>query len=93
MGAEMTGPWPERALGRILDALEREIIAMPDKEIATILAEPGIWPAVPGSTLWAGLRYAALRPTICGREEPEEERGTDERKNAATSRTRPSMRR
>jgi hypothetical protein len=42
----MTSRWAERALSRIIDALEREILTMPDEEIAAVLDELGLRPAM-----------------------------------------------
>jgi glucose-6-phosphate dehydrogenase assembly protein OpcA len=84
MGAEMTGPWPERALGRILDALEREIIAMSDEEIATVLEERGMSLRMQGSAALTDLGYFASRRTVACPEETGEPSAPDEGEDAAT---------
>jgi hypothetical protein len=58
----MTSRWAAGALARILEALEREIVGMPDEEIAAILDELGMRPAMRGSAAWADLLYLPLRP-------------------------------
>jgi hypothetical protein len=73
MEAEMTTRWAERALSRILEALEREIVAMPDEEIAAVLDELGMKPAMRGSAAWADLLYFARPP-----EEMKGERASDD---------------
>jgi hypothetical protein len=68
------------ALARILAALEREIVDMPDEEIAAILDELGMRPAMRGSAAWADLLSFARRP------EDKEERKSEDDERARPAR-------
>jgi len=57
----MTDTWPEPALSRILDDLEREILAAPDDEITQVLAELGMRPGMKGSAVLLELRLGLAR--------------------------------
>jgi len=53
----MTDMWSEFALFRILDALEHEVIAATDDEVAGVLAELGMKPGTKGSTALVDLQF------------------------------------
>ena len=60
---------PDAALARILEALERELIAAPDAEIIGVLEELGMRPEMKGSVALFELLHR-LRPDV---EDPEPE--------------------
>ena len=58
-----TSASPEAKLTRLLEALERELIAASDEEILAAAIELGMNPKMKGSALFAGLIYPA-RPQL-----------------------------
>lgn len=62
MRTKMTQTFPETALDRILEALERELVIATDAEILEAAGDLGMKPGMKGSAAFLGLRYsAALR--------------------------------
>jgi hypothetical protein len=61
MPAQMTVVWPEIALARIHDAVERELLAASDAEIMEAAKELGMNPTMQGSAAFAGLKYPIER--------------------------------
>jgi hypothetical protein len=57
MPAKMTMVWPEIALARIRDELERELLAASDEEIMDAARELGMNPTMKGSAAFAGVKY------------------------------------
>jgi hypothetical protein len=54
--------FPETALERILDALERELVAASDADVLEAADDLGMKPQMKGSAAFAGLRYlSAMR--------------------------------
>lgn len=62
MRTKVIAAFPETALERILDALERELIEATDADILQAADDLGMKPGMKGSAAFLGLRYsAALR--------------------------------
>ena len=68
----MTEQCADLALTRILEALEREIIAAPDFEITSVLEELGMRPEMKGSVALFELLHR-LRPDLVEDPEPDGE--------------------
>lgn len=62
MRTKMTQTFPETALERILEALERELIIATDEEILEAAGDLGMKPGMKGSAAFLGLRYPAVDP-------------------------------
>jgi hypothetical protein len=60
MRTKLTIANPEAALGRILDALASELIAVSDEEILEAAKELGMNPMMKGSAAFIGLRIPAI---------------------------------
>ncbi len=75
----MTEMWSKFALLRILDALETEIIAATDDEVAGVLAERGMKPGKKGSVALLDLRSGIpFHPLTRDREDGVEAPAADE---------------
>jgi hypothetical protein len=61
MPAKVTQLFPETALERILEALERELVEATDEEILAAAHDLGMKPEMKGSAAFLGLRYPAAR--------------------------------
>jgi hypothetical protein len=57
MRAKLIVAFPEIALTRILDALERELVEATDEEIMQAAMDLGMNPNMKGSAAFAGLKY------------------------------------
>ena len=71
MRSNLTPVFPEVTLGRILDALERELLEASDTEILEAAQDLGMNPAMKGSAAFLGLKYP-YRPQLqdfCGADE------------------------
>jgi hypothetical protein len=61
MRSRMTQTFPEAALERILQALERELVVATDEEILEAAEDLGMKPGMKGSAAFLGLRYPDVR--------------------------------
>ncbi len=61
MRTKVTQLFPETALERILEALERELVEATDGEILEAAHDLGMQPEMKGSAAFLGLRYPAVR--------------------------------
>ena len=61
MPAKVTQLFPETALERILEALERELVEATDAEILEAAHDLGMKPEMQGSAAFLGLRYPGTR--------------------------------
>ena len=60
MRTKVTPLFPETALERILEALERELVAATDEEILEAAHDLGMKPEMQGSAAFLGLRYPGV---------------------------------
>ncbi|MGO9801951.1 MAG: hypothetical protein ACLPTM_10000 [Steroidobacteraceae bacterium] len=61
MRTKMMRVFPETALERVLEALERELVAATDEELLEAASDLGMQPGMKGSAAFLGLRYPAMR--------------------------------
>jgi len=61
MRTKVTQLFPEAALARVLEALERELVEATDEEILEAAHELGMKPEMKGSAAFLGLRYPSAR--------------------------------
>lgn len=61
MRTKMIQVFPETALERILEALERELVEATDEELLAAAHELGMKPQMKGSAAFLGLRYPTVR--------------------------------
>jgi len=62
MSAKVIATFPEQTLGRILAALELELVEAPEAEILEAAADLGMDPFMKGSAAFLGLKYPAIPP-------------------------------
>lgn len=60
MRTKVIAPFPEVTLGRILQALEHELMEASDGEILEAAADLGMDPSMKGSAAFLGLKYPAV---------------------------------
>lgn len=61
MRTKMIQVFPETALERILEALERELVEATDEEVLAAAHDLGMKPQMKGSAAFLGLRYPTVR--------------------------------
>lgn len=74
MATAMKKPRPDLALERVLEALERDLIDVPDEEILTVARELGINPAMKGTGAFMGVTLL-VRPPLRATQEREKKEG------------------
>lgn len=62
MRTRMMHAFPETALERVLDALERELVEASDTDILEAADDLGMKPQMKGSAAFIGLRYSSALP-------------------------------
>jgi hypothetical protein len=62
MRTRLMQAFPETALGRILDALERELLEASDADILEAADDLGMKPLMKGSAAFIGLRHSGVVP-------------------------------